>query len=105
MPFPEFQQEVARFVELHRLAAAPEARLLDLSSELGELAKEWLKQTEYGTGEFAPTPEWEGELGDTFFALICLAQATGVNLETALTGALQKYKQRMKSGNHPGSGR
>jgi len=103
MPLPDYQQKVARFVERHRLATSPEARLLDLTSELGELAKEWLQQTAYGAKKFSPTPEWESELGDAFFALICAAQATGVDLGDALAGALQKYERRLTNQGHPGS--
>ena len=43
------QRRVAEFVHAHDLSAGVETRLLDLVSELGELAKEGLKGTDYGS--------------------------------------------------------
>ena len=40
---PDFQNRVARFVEEYDLEAGVEIRLLDLISEIGEVAKEVLK--------------------------------------------------------------
>lgn len=40
-----FQDSVARFVEAHQLEIAVSARVLDLVSEVGEIAKEILKST------------------------------------------------------------
>ena len=82
-----------------------ETRLLDLLSELGELAKETLKSNQYGSRETALTPEWESELADVFFSLICLANDSGVDLDQALDAALEKYGQRIRSGGDAGSGR
>ena len=87
------------------LEAPVHARTLDLTSEVGELAKEALKGTEYGREEFNPPRGWENELGDVFFSLLCLANSTGVELETALEGALRKYRGRCEDGSDAGSGR
>jgi len=92
---PVFQDSVARFVEAHRLEIPVQARLLDLVSEVGEIAKEILKSTHYGREHFRPTQDWASELGDVFFSLICIANSTGVNLEDALKQALKKYEQRL----------
>ena len=54
MELPVLQKAVARFVETHGLQAAVQARLLDLVSEVGELAKEALKGTRYGREPFRP---------------------------------------------------
>ena len=99
------QREVAGFVEAHGMDMSPESRLLDLVSEVGETAKALLKETDYGRTEFQPGPEWADELGDTLFALICLANATGVDLEKALDQVLEKYRDRLNATGDPGSGR
>jgi NTP pyrophosphatase (non-canonical NTP hydrolase) len=102
---PDYQQRVAAFVAEHKLETETASRLLDLLSELGEVAKEILKGSDYGKKDFSPTPDWESELADTFFSLICLANATGVDLDTALSAALQKYQDRLSSRGDAGSGR
>ena len=105
MNCPEFQDRVAIFVTEHRLEVPVEARILDLVSEVGEVSKEVLKATQYGRQPLQPTDAWTEELADTFFALICIANSTNVNLEVALTDALQKYKQRLTLKGEAGSGR
>ena len=85
------QRIVASFVEEAGIEAPVHARLLDLVSEVGELSKEALEATGYGRNSFHPPDGWAGELGDVFFALVCLANDTGVDLEAALDGALGKY--------------
>ena len=99
------QQEVDRFVEAHQMEAAPDARLLDLVSEVGELAKEVLGGTRYGRAQFQPADTWTEELGDAFFSLLCLANSTGVDMETALSRVLRKYERRLRSAGDAGSGR
>jgi len=75
-----------------------------LVSEAGELAKEILKSTEYGKKPFRPTGAWNDELGDVIFSLICLANRTNVDLETAVIQALKKYQHRVESKGDVGSG-
>lgn len=99
------QEVVARFVEENGMEIPLESRLLDLVSEVGEAAKAVLKETDYGRTEFQPTAEWADELGDTLFALICLANATGVDLEKALDQVLEKYRDRLDATGDPGSSR
>lgn len=101
---PAFQRTVAGFVEAHGLDAPAEARVLDLVSEVGELAKEVLKGTDYGREAFRETEDWGDELGDALFALICAANGTGVNLAIALDKTLDKYRQRLDLGGDAGSG-
>ena len=102
---PEYQERVSTFVDRIGLRASAEARLLDLISEVGEVAKESLKATHYGNEPFTVTETWDGEVADVFFALICLANATNVNLDTALTNALEKYQARVNANGNAGSGR
>jgi NTP pyrophosphatase (non-canonical NTP hydrolase) len=101
----DFQRTVAQFVREHGLEAPVQARLLDLVSEVGELAKEALEGTDYGRTPFHARDGWTGELGDVLFALVCLANSTGVGLQTALNEALEKYRERLAVGDDAGSGR
>lgn len=103
--FPAFQQNVASFVETYGLEAPVQALTLDLASEVGELAKEVLKGTRYGRWQFEPPQRWGNELGGVFFALIYLANGTGVDLKAALDGVLQKYRGRLNGGSDLGLGR
>lgn len=102
---PTFQLAVARFAEAHALEAPPAIRLLDLVSEAGEVAKELLTGTRYGREEFRPGAAWAEELADLYFALVCVANSTGVNLETALDDALAKYAARLAERGDAGSAR
>ena len=102
---PAYQERVATFVDMHALRAGAEARVMDLVSEVGEVAKEALKATRYGEHPFATTAAWDEELADVFFSLICLANATNVNLDQALERALVKYRQRLAGRGDAGSGR
>jgi NTP pyrophosphatase (non-canonical NTP hydrolase) len=101
---PEFQETVLEFVDDHHLEIEVPYRMLDLVSELGEVAKEVLKSSHYGITRFLPENKWEDELGDLFFSLICLANSTGVNLEEALNNVLQKYEERLIAKDNAGSG-
>ncbi len=98
------QHRVAEFVAEYELEAPIHARTLDLTSEVGELAKEVLKGAGYGCRRFEPPQGWQDEMGDVFFALLCLANSTGVELEAALAGSLHKYRERLESQSGAGSG-
>jgi NTP pyrophosphatase (non-canonical NTP hydrolase) len=100
----ELQRVVADFVEQNQLETNVEYRLLDLVSEVGELSKEALKASAYGTGSFKPRTTWAEELGDVLFSLICVANTSGVDLEEALKSVLTKYRARMFSKGGPESG-
>lgn len=89
------QQRVAAFTTEFSLHLTVQARLLDLNSEAGELAKEFLKATSYGQKEIQSTPEWFQEIGDVYFALLALANESGVELEAALDDAMNRYRDRV----------
>lgn len=93
------QRRVATFVATHDIDAPPTYRLLDTTSELGELAKDVNESTEYGADSDAVdiTPD---ELGDSLFALLALAGAA----DTDATTALEKYEWRLDEGDSPASG-
>lgn len=69
------------------------------------MAKEVLKGTGYGRRQFEPPHGWDDELGDVLFALVCLANSAGADLEAALDGALHKYQKRLGSESDAGPGR
>ena len=100
----DIQTRVAELVQEHGLETDVASPLLDLVSEIGEVAKEVLKATGYGKSAFIPTAEWEQELGDALFALICVANTTGIDLDKALSGVLEKYRVRLQKKQDAGSG-
>jgi len=80
------------------LQSPPEHRLLDTFSELGEAAKEILKMSNYGRDEFQFREAVKGELGDTLYSLIAVANSLDVDLEKELEKVLEKYKKRLEKG-------
>ncbi len=100
-----WQIQASNFAEKHNLTHAPGVYALDLLSELGEVAKEILKATDYGEKD---PPQFNqeqmtGELGDVLYSLCLLATAVDVNLEDALTITLNKYQERIEAKGHIGS--
>jgi NTP pyrophosphatase (non-canonical NTP hydrolase) len=80
------QRRVATFVDEHGLETSPEFRLLDLVSEVGELAKDANESTGYGASPTELTIESD-ELGDALFALLALADDLGIDADEALEEA------------------
>ncbi|MBN2324036.1 MAG: nucleotide pyrophosphohydrolase [Spirochaetes bacterium] len=97
-------QIVADFNDKHGLRMDARVCLLDLISETGELAKEFLTLTGYGKAGFIKGNGWTKELGDLSYSLLSLAHETGTDLDNALQRALSKYEKRIKKGQNPGSG-
>jgi NTP pyrophosphatase (non-canonical NTP hydrolase) len=97
------QQTVAAFVDEHDLHAPPEFRLLDLVSEVGEVAKDATESTDYGANreDVAVSPD---ELGDVLFALYALAESLDVDADRALAESLDKYRERLADTGRPDSG-
>lgn len=81
------------------------ARLLDIQSEMGELAKEYLKITNYGDDDFIPDEHFKDEFGDVLYALLSLAEEVGIDSEECLDISLNKLQKRMNTNNSIGSGR
>ena len=99
----EIQMLVDEMVNRYNLKITPELRFIDLSSEIGELGKEIIKGSDYGTKEYKNTSELESEIGDVFFSLSCIANQLNINLEKALLKAMRKYKRRFDQKGHIGS--
>lgn len=102
---PRIQERVAEFVRGNSLEISVEHRLLDLVSEAGELAKEVLQDSSYGSRPFTSTSAWADEIGDVLFSLACLANSTSVDMEQALDRVLRKLDERIAKKGHAGSER
>lgn len=103
MELIEIQRRIKKFTKEKNLNTSPDVRIIDLVSEVGEMAKEVLKATEYGKKDFIVNEDWEGEMGDVLFSLICLANSTGINLEESLCKTLEKYEKRFNNKGNIGS--
>ncbi len=102
------QNKVKEFnnkLDCHKKPIPINARLLDISSEFGELAKEYLKATSYGTKSFENTLDFELEFGDVLYSLLSLANECNLDANVALEKVLDKYSKRFKNNNNLGSGR
>lgn len=94
----DLQSEIKQFCKDNSMEAPIEHRVLDLMSELGEVSKEILKMSSYGTKPLGESKELEGELGDALYSLVTVANYFDINLEEAVKGALAKYKRRLQKG-------
>ena len=103
-----WQTKSAEFAQKHNLSHNVSVYVLDLVSEVGEVAKEILKATNYGAQATPLTPQqipdtFAGELGDVLYSLCSLATSAGIDLDDALTQTLQKYEQRQQQNGAIGS--
>ncbi|MFB6115712.1 MAG: MazG nucleotide pyrophosphohydrolase domain-containing protein [Candidatus Nanohalobium sp.] len=97
------QERVAEFMEDNDLGGTTAFRLLDLVSEVGEVAKDATKTSEYGE-----SPEdldvKKDEIGDVLFSLLAVSNDLGIDAEEAFNDAIEKYEERMNEKGDPGSG-
>ena len=101
------QNKVKKFnseMKCHRKTMPVYARILDISSEMGELAKEYLKASKYGTQDFVLNDDFIVEYGDIVYSILSLANEMGIDAENSLDLAIQKYKNRIEKKNNMGSG-
>lgn len=94
----EIQAKIKKFCRENNLESPAEHRILDTMSELGEVAKEILKMSDYGRKPFKYRGELKSELGDLLYSVITIANSFDVDLEEALNIVLEKYKKRLKKG-------
>ncbi|WP_227380093.1 MazG-like family protein [Haladaptatus halobius] len=99
----EEQQKVAEFITEHDLQTPPEFRLLDLVSELGEVAKNATESTNYGDHPKQLDVEAD-EIGDVLFSLLAVAESLDINAGEALDQSLVKYGERIEEKDSPSSG-
>lgn len=100
-----WQDKVNSFAGKNNLHRSINIHLLDLISELGEVAKEVLLACNYGTQplEIDSKHNFSTELGDALYSLCLLATAADVDLDTALDDVLTKYEKRWREKGHIGS--
>lgn len=94
----ELQEQIKDFCAEHRLESPPEYRLLDAVSELGEVAKEILKMSDYGRKPIQYREDLQVELGDLLYSLITLANSFDIDLDESVQLALAKYRKRLIRG-------
>jgi hypothetical protein len=98
----ELQQYVAETADRLGLHATPATLLLDLQVRVGALADEVVRATEHGRRPFRPTQEWEVLLGDLAFAMVTLADQTGVDADRAVRIAADRmYRSAMSQRQQP----
>lgn len=96
------QEKVKEFVENHEMEATPAFRIIDLVAEVGEIASDAAKSSDYGLKEEELEVK-KDELGDAFFSLISLANSLEIDLEDALDHSMEKYEERINQKGDPGS--
>ena len=102
------QNKVKNFNEnrtCHKQPMPAYVRILDIESEIGELAKEYLENSKYGMQEFALTDSFKEEYGDVLYAILSLADELNINSEECLDVVLSKLEKRMQNKKSMGSGR
>lgn len=104
MDLSDIQDRINKFTKDKSINSSVPVRIIDLASEVGELSKEVLKGTNYGNEQFRKTEEWENEIGDVLFSLICIANETDTNLEECINFVLTKYERRFDNKGDLGSG-
>jgi len=100
----DWQRRVAAFTQRHDLLHDPATHILDLVSEVGEVAKQVLLSTDYGRRAPQSRPQLTDELGDALYSLLALAESCGVDAGSALDAAMKKYERRLAGRGEAGSG-
>ncbi len=94
----DIQKKIKLFCEKNELNSPIEHRVLDTMSELGEVAKEILKMSNYGDRPIKYNDNLKMELGDLLYSIITIANVFDIDLDEALNEVLRKYEQRMLKG-------
>jgi len=94
----KIQEKVKIFCKDNKMEFPAEHRVLDMISEVGEVAKEVLKMSDYGKKPIKLNKEIKAEIGDLFYSLITLANYFEVDLEEVLDLVLEKYQKRLRKG-------
>lgn len=88
------QNTVKRFVMQNSLERNEKNWYIDLVSEIGELGKEILKETDYGKKDYALNETSVEEMGDCLFSLLGLCCEMNIEAEKALTYAINIERER-----------
>ena len=94
----DIQKKVKLFCEKNELNSPIEHRVLDTMSELGEVAKEILKMSDYGDRPIKYNDNLKMELGDLLYSIITIANVFDIDLDEALNEVIRKYEQRILKG-------
>ncbi len=96
MTIKEAQNTVDQWIKTHGVRYFSElTNMVILTEEVGELARVMART--YGEQSFKETDKAKSlpdEMADVLWVLLCLANQTGVDLETALKENLQKKTER-----------
>lgn len=90
------QRRVETFLETHELHGEPAYRILDLAAEIGELAADAAKSSEYGASPEQITVKSD-EIGDALFSLLATAESLDIDAGETLDEALGKYQSRLET--------
>ncbi len=92
----DLQRLVAETSDRLGLHSTAPTLLIDVQVSLGELAAEAVRLTEHGRRPLRPDAAWGACLGALGFALVNLADQTGVDIDSAVrTAANQLYRSGM----------
>ena len=94
----DIQERIKVFCIANNMESPVEYRVLDTVSELGEVAKEVLKMSNYGKKPLEYSDDIKSELGDVLFSLITIANTFDIDMEEAVNSVLKKYQRRLKKG-------
>lgn len=96
MSFAAIQQEVDQWISQFEEGYFPPLTMLArVTEEVGELARVVLHRFGGKTpkaGEDAG--DLAGEIADTLFVLVCLANAQGIDLDEAFAAMMRKFRER-----------
>jgi len=98
------QEQVAAFVADHDMGSDPAYRVLDLAAEVGEIAADATKSTDWGDDQKALDVKRD-EISDALFSLLAVADALDVDAGEALDDALGKYRRRIRETGNASSGK
>ncbi len=90
------QKVVSDFNIKHHVKMKRSTRILDLTSEVGEVCKLTFSED---VGNYICNNKWEEELGDVLYSLLSLMNDLDIHCETALNNVLEKYKNRLEKQN------
>lgn len=102
------QNKVMKFNQnknCHKKPVPLPSRILNIQSELGELAKAYLENSKYGTQSFELKDDFKEEFGDVLYTILSLANELNISCEQCLDIAIEKYNKRINKGNSMKSGK
>lgn len=94
--FKSYQQEIDDWAQQYELPYwSPMSQMVKLMEEVGELAR--IYNHRHGDKIKKPTEDaddFEGEIGDIIFDIMCIANQEGVDLDAALQKTIDKARTR-----------